>query len=426
MKKKLIYYLLLLLGVFVLLSLPNGVYTTAQDVSPDIGGRLEWSPDGTELAVIANNGVFIYDRAFRLRRYREQDIPNYTAFGGWSPDGTRLLVENLILSADTLEVSREFEINLSGWLMDGTQVFGFGNGYGEIRILDSSSGNLVKTIPLTGIQLETIAASPDGKWISSNVANGLFIFDAAEGKLAAPYAPPVSYIYGYAWSPDGTRIAYSASTTVPAGTPGSFTMALEPTNATLDRLNIIDVHTRETLISSSPVRDVGHALTWSKHAPRIAGLTSPASAGGAWALNVWDTDTAELLASFTISTSQRLSGGLAFSPYGGVIAVGISPRAYTPSPTAPGIRPAPVPAAHRRATADGMVQIVVPEASFKRLADIQVVCVGQGSEAVNLAVPQTKSGLDQYITQVQAAPGQQIPPGCAADLVAVAQALKGE
>ena len=73
------YGLLLLLGVFVLLSLPNGVYTTAQDVSPDIGGRLEWSPDGTELAVIANNGVFIYDRAFQLLRYREQDIPNYTA-----------------------------------------------------------------------------------------------------------------------------------------------------------------------------------------------------------------------------------------------------------------------------------------------------------------------------------------------------------
>jgi hypothetical protein len=29
--------------------------------------------------VIANNGVFIYDRAFRLLRYREQDFPNYTA-----------------------------------------------------------------------------------------------------------------------------------------------------------------------------------------------------------------------------------------------------------------------------------------------------------------------------------------------------------
>ena len=139
MNKNGVYYLLILLGMFISLSLPTSVHTTAQGVSPDIGGRLEWSPDGTELAVIANNGVFIYDRAFRLRRYREQDIPNYTAFGGWSPDGSRLLVENRMLSADTLQVSREYEINLSGWLMDGTQVFGFGNGYGEIRILDSST-----------------------------------------------------------------------------------------------------------------------------------------------------------------------------------------------------------------------------------------------------------------------------------------------
>jgi WD40 repeat protein len=418
MNKNGVYYLLILLGMFVSLSLPTNVHTTAQGVSPDIGGRLEWSPDGTELVVIANNGVFIYDRAFRLLHYREQDIPNYTAFGGWSPDGSRLLMGNLILNADTLEVSREFEMNLSGWLMDGTQVFGFGNGYGEIRILDSSTGNLVKTIPLTGIQLETIAASPDGRWISSNVANGLFIFDAAEGKLATLYAPPVDFISDPVWSPDSTRIAFSASTRVPAGTPGSVSTA-DPTTSVLHTFNIMDVRTGEILLTSTPA--VGSELIWSKYESRIAGLTM---SGGAWALNVWDADTAELLASFTISTSQRLFGGLDFSPYGGVIAVGISPRAYTPSPTAPGIRPAP--GAHRLTIANGMVQIIVPEASFKRLADIQTACVRQSDGAASVAIPQAQSDLGHYIAQVEAAPAAQIPPGCAADLIAIAEAILGQ
>ncbi len=43
---------------------------------------------------------------------------------------------------------------------------------------------------------------------------------------------------------------------------------------------------------------------------------------------------------------------------------------------------------------------------------------------LGLVAPQGPAGLDAYIAQVQALPPEQLPPGCAADLLAVARALQ--
>jgi hypothetical protein len=73
-----------------------------------------------------------------------------------------------------------------------------------------------------------------------------------------------------------------------------------------------------------------------------------------------------------------------------------------------------------------MVQIIVPEASFKRLADIQTACIRLSDGATSVAIPQAQSDLGGYIAQVEAASAAQIPPGCAADLVAIAKAIQNQ
>jgi hypothetical protein len=70
------------------------------------------------LAVSADNGIFIYDRDFRLLRYR--NIPS--ASGIWSSDGTKLLVGSLVLRADTLDVLLDIELTPHGWLSNDSQL----------------------------------------------------------------------------------------------------------------------------------------------------------------------------------------------------------------------------------------------------------------------------------------------------------------
>jgi len=81
---------------------------------------------------------------------------------------------------------------------------------------------------------------------------------------------------------------------------------------------------------------------------------------------------------------------------------------------------------------NGAVQIIVPDPSLERLEAIAAACdaplslmqplAAQTSALSDEAVP--PAALDTFVAQLDALPADTIPPGCAADLRAVAQAIE--
>jgi len=404
MKKLYIYWMI----VIVVLSGLYGFYpTVAQETQPNPGAAISWKPDGTQMAIFADNGIFIYDRNFQQELYR--NIPS--ASGIWSPDGNKLIVDNQILRSDTLEVLTDFASTPRGWLNGGSQVFALSDG--KIHVFDASDGHLVKVIPLD-IQLEYAISSPDGTRILSSVANGLYIIDVNRGELTNQYILPVDMILNYGWSPDSSQIALSTDSVVSVGTPGSVTVP-DGDSAVLYVFSIMDANMGEILLTSDPLAEDISIFTWSKNTPQIAGLSRSGS------VYLWDADTLSLLTAFSVR--GQVTGRIAFSPYGGVLVVGVTQKVNNPSPTS---QQPLISAEASFALADNTIQLIVPEPSLERLEAIQSACTPPSGGAISLEVPQTEANLDSYIAQVEAAPSKQLPPGCAADLLAVAEAMQSQ
>jgi hypothetical protein len=74
--------------------------------------------------------------------------------------------------------------------------------------------------------------------------------------------------------------------------------------------------------------------------------------------------------------------------------------------------------------AGGAVQIVVPSPSLERLQAIADACNAPAAVEQSLTASLQADQLGTFITQVEALPENNIPPACAADLIAVAEALQ--
>jgi dipeptidyl aminopeptidase/acylaminoacyl peptidase len=409
MKMRNISRLLVLVVLTLLLSVVSGFqFTTGQEPYPDIGLDLEWSPDGTALAIFASNGLFIYDRNFQLLRYREQDNNN-TSFGEWSSDGTKLLVGNQVWNADTLDTLFTMPTTPLGWNHNNSQLFGFVDQGKSIGIFDAKDANLAKSIPLD-FQLESVSWSWDGNKFASAIGKDLVIIDADKTKTVR-YSQPVSSIGTYLWSPDSQRIAYNAVSEVSSGTPGSIP-TVDPSTAVMYNLHIADANTGQVLYIFDSL--TGHlGLAWSEKTARLAGVASTGD------IYIWDANTLTLLTASSIS--NRTTFSIAYSPYGGVLAIGIYPNANSQIPST--LQPTFESVKATTRIANNTVQLIIPEASLEYLNTIQSLCSQRSDMLFNFIVPQIKDMLNDYIEQVKVASTDQILPGCAADLIAVAEAI---
>jgi WD40 repeat protein len=370
---------------------------------PNTGGNVEWSPDGSELAVIANNGVFIYDRNFQLLRYREASFPTYLNFKIWSPDGTKLLILNQIWRANTLDTILEIQSTPRGWIAGGEQVFNITSD--SIQIRNASDGNISSKIPLT-FQIEEALQSPDGTKIATSVGYGLIVFDLLNGGQISHLDQRRYGVGNYTWSPDSTQLAYAG--TVPTS-DGQSRAAI---------INIVDVKSGVVLRSSQPFDD-SFSLAWSNHAPFLAGLSRSG------VVYIWDTNTLNLLN--TISVSGQITGNMDFSPFGGVVAVGVNPNPSTNRPlNASQPISENIPKGIVQNLADGAVSLVIPTASTGYLKAISDACDISPVSKKSLTNAIATNDISGLVSQITALPNSAIPTGCKADLLAVAQALQAK
>lgn len=123
---------------------------------------LEWSPDGSMLAVGSSTGVCIYDQSLKELAHLEASDVSLVA---WSPDGSRL-------AAGTHK-----------WLSRST--------HWRIYIWETKTWQIEKEIPING-WLQVLEWHPDGLQLAAGMENGaLWIWNIPSGKLGSV----ISYDY---------------------------------------------------------------------------------------------------------------------------------------------------------------------------------------------------------------------------------------
>jgi WD40 repeat protein len=373
---------------------------------------LTWKPDGSRLAVTTRDRLQIYDQNLQL--VQELALEGRTASTvDWSPDGTKLVVGRQILDAETLAVllTIDTEVNLGGWNRDGSQVWTLAPDSMGIAIFDAESGNLVNTISVDGTLITGAEWSPDSTRFATlfHALDTLVILDVSSGEISATY--PQAVAPGpLEWSPDNTRIAGSTQVVVEVGTPGSVPAA---NNALLFEVYVWDAATGQVLNRFSGLPEYPQHLQWHPDGVELAGGASNG------AVFIWDTSTNQQVDYFLSSAPVT---NMQYSPFGGRLAVGSNPAQL--QNISPERRIPPDTTAFVQRPADIALELFVPTPSIHDVEYIIEACDVPSDVEQSLTTDLQANDLNAFIAEVEALPEGTSPPACAADLIAVAEALQ--
>jgi hypothetical protein len=409
---------LILIGVC--LGFQGNRQSAAQDQridSPQLIISAEWHPEGEGLLVSGRAdmeewGLWVYDANLQLVRFFPNDSSVSTS---WSPDGSRFVMGRNIIDANTLEVVFTLQANsgIGGWSADGTQLLALENET-TLGFYNATTGRLMRSLPMGNMLPDAVSWSPDSQFLLFIQPTGMIdVIDANSGRLITTFPLEYQYPIGLNWSNDSRYLAAGFIREVEPGTNNLLPYAAGPTLASVV---VWDVMTGDKIHQFDGLMDTPLILRWNPHKPELVAGT------GLGLVYIWDVNTGELVD--TLTTLGGLSD-LDYSPFGGRLLITIVNTNQAAADLLNSQREALVEqeAYWTQSIIPNVLEIIVPNPSAALLDQVEQACVPASiSAGVNALDP--VAATSDYITAIER--NVNIPPGCRADLLAVAAALQAQ
>ena len=277
---------------------------------------IKYSPDGTRLAVAGNFGTFLYD-------VLTDDEPiKFTSHRGrvmriaFSPDGTLLANVNATGGISLWDVNTGQHLRTifgsGGWGIafspdGGTIATGSYYGDNAVHLLDTHTGELLRTLTGHTDSVMTVAFSPDGETIATGGSHRdgtVRLWDADMGKPLRTLKGHVYKVWSVAFSPDGTLLASSGYDN---------TIRLWDVN-TGQRVRILGESEPGWALKPSGTIGLPTCVAFSPDGKTIAGSDF-------LSIRLWNVNTGKLFRKFRERSGGHGSGGMVFSPDGWTLAV---------------------------------------------------------------------------------------------------------
>ena len=198
--------------------LPNGVKAR---LGKGRISEIQYSPDGTRLAVASSIGIWLYDTS------TGQEVDLFAGHIAWvnsvafSPDGSTLATGNhdntiRLWDAKTGAHIRTLhghtnDVESVAFSLDGT-TFASGGLDGTIRLWDAKMGVHIRTLHGHTNEVESVAFSPDGTTLATGSWDDTIrLWDAETGAHIRTIDGDSWAVYSVAFSPDGTTLASGSS-----------------------------------------------------------------------------------------------------------------------------------------------------------------------------------------------------------------------
>jgi WD40 repeat protein len=397
--------------ILIVISLFCGTFLTyAQIAQPQLDSAYGamWSPDGRTLAISGRSGLWLYN----LLTGNLESISQGVAFNGWTTDSriftgfgffnpvTRLVEGQFTLQRPQYTFSTNIGLSRDAKTLAVLE----GDYLDSIAVYNTVNGELIRRIntnnPNAGPQ---IAWSPDDSrfaMLKPNQPSVLLIPNTDTPRITeysianSPSYKSGQFPINIKWSPSGKFLAIGA------------------TPSTVFLLDVQSGKFVGNLEGQSPV-----GLAWSPDETILA-VTN-----GIGTLTLFDVKTRTMIEQYHTSGYNKQ---IEFSPLGGQLAVAndftVLAQNGTQSPQVTQQLGVYV----RSIGTENAVQLFVPAASPEKLQAITKACGVQPSVQQSLTAQITSNKLQDFTTQVSALTDAQIPPGCKADLLAVAEALMAQ
>ncbi len=324
----------------------------------------------------------------------------------WSPDSRFLAVAGATGKVDIwdMELSDwiqslqlEYPASVLIWAQTNNQIVTIGGDVAEnLNVWDVSTG--MRTASQRGGAALNAEYDPTGHYLALHTSLSLYVLDATTFTvlLASPYAECCdNQLSTLSWKPDGTRI-------VTGSINGLITVWDATTLSPLNQFAANPYYVQD----SRDVPDL--SLSWVRDVAFGADGTIQAVSGDG-TLRLWATN-GELIAEAQTGILETA----AWSPYGARLAV---QRSQNVSRAANG---------EALTSSDAIMQIITPFASPERLQAIAEQCGAPLTVNRQLDSAIDAADMTSLIAQVESLPTETIPPACAADLIAVAEAIQAQ
>jgi WD40 repeat protein len=344
-----------------------------------------------------------------------QSIHEATGFTSlsWSPDSRYIALGGYdqriwVVDTQTSQIitnlfGHQSTVSRVDWSPDGTKLVSAGNWDGLTILWNMQTFQMERIVERNNLFVTSAQFDPSGQRIAIASESGITIYSTDIADQA-----PTAYVAQFnvasmEFSHDGSTIALGTQV---------FPNIVRP-EATVSS-QVVIVNSLDGTIQSTISTETAtiNGLAWSMDNLEIATHSSDGI------VQMWNLATQTVVARY--QGIQRYPGNVSFSPFGGRLAFG---RSVLQGNTISSLEQRSIITENR---ANALYNIVVPAPSPERLQAITDACGLAPAADTALTAEISTQDYAGFTTQLEALPEDALPPGCRADLLAVAAALDAQ